>query len=151
MNAAAMQGMFQLLRPPPTSMLLQVLEGLQRATAGSKLASYQQTGRRSGAQYKYHTLSWSGDAAMGLLHSWRDAALAAGLWPHLVEKGELIDLMLQWEGAAGLPVRERQQLALDIEWQARRLRFGPQVSWQPACGWQRCDGYWAQHACHLHT
>jgi hypothetical protein len=71
MNAAAMQGMIQFLRPPPTSMLLQVLERLQRATAGSKLASYQQTGRRSGAQCIYHTLSWSGDAAMALLHSWR--------------------------------------------------------------------------------
>ena len=109
-------------------MLLQVLEGLHRTTAGGKLASYQQTDCRSGTQYIYHTLSWSGDAAMALLHSWWDAPLAAGVWPHLVEEAELIELMLQWESAAGLPVRERQQLALGIERQARRLRFAPEVS-----------------------
>ena len=61
---------------------------------------------------------------MALLHSWRHLATP-------VEKAELIELMLQWEGAAGLPERERQQLALDIERQARRLRFSRKVGRQP--------------------
>ena len=114
--------------------LLQVLEQLQRLLGGS-LASTKLTDSRSSKPLRttIHTLSWSIDAAMALLHSWRDAALAASIWPLLVEKAELIELMLQWEGAAGLPVAERQQLALDIERQARRLRFSPQVS-KPACG-----------------
>lgn len=69
---------------------------------------------KDGNPYTAHKVTWTGARALAKARAWHAAALAGG-WIDLHEKGKILELLIEWEGCAGLPLRERKAAALRIE------------------------------------